>query len=504
MSLRLPLRLASFSAVVLFVACGDDADDTTGAGGSTTTTTATTASGTAGGDTGGGGSAGVGGGAGVGGSGGEAPFVAPTPFAIPLSVAGGDQLQSVTAGPAGSFLAAGFAATAVGGPRAVTVVKFSTSGLDVAFGTAGIATTPVLFVGGSDEIDIATQSDGKILVSATVANLTDPNDRDILVLRLNADGSTDGTFGTAGVTQVNLNDGVDPGSGIVGRDSARSLAVGASDEIYVHAVSRALGMATGGGPRLDTDFTVVKLSAGGVVDTNYGTGGQFRLDIQEVDATAKGIAALAGGVVIASGYANTPDIGSTQVVLYKLTALGALDTGFATGGLFHEAILAMQTEIYDFAIHGSQLVTAGYGRNTGTTNDYVSLRFDVTNGARDLTWGGTLNGAVVIDPSGSMLGSNARDAVGLPGGETVLLGSTGPSNMATQQAVFMVLDANGALDTSYGTGIHVMPLGVDGNDQFWGGAVSGDQVALVGYQGGGMTQTATLNDDAYGVIFDIQ
>ena len=46
------------------------------------------------------------------------PFVhAPTPFAVPLSAAGPDQLQSVAAGPDGTFYAAGFAAQTVAGAK---------------------------------------------------------------------------------------------------------------------------------------------------------------------------------------------------------------------------------------------------------------------------------------------------------------------------------------------------------------------------------------------------
>jgi hypothetical protein len=191
-------------------------------------------------------------------------------------------------------------------------------------------------------------------------------------------------------------------------------------------------------------------------------------------------------------------------VLYKLTAAGALDTGWAGGGVFHDTVLAIQTEIYNFAVHGNQLVTAGYGRNAGATNDFVSLRFDLATGARDLTWGGTTNGAVVFDPSGTMLGSNCRNAIALPNGRTALIGSTGPGNMPAQDAVFAILDANGRLDTSFGTGVHVYPLGANGNDQFWGGAVSGDSAVFVGYKGGGATQTETTNDDSYGVILPLR
>jgi uncharacterized delta-60 repeat protein len=429
----------------------------------------------------------------------------PTPFAVPLSAAGPDQLQSVTSAGDGVFLAAGFAATAVGGPRAVTVVKFTPMGPDATFGMNGVVVTPLLFVGGNDEIDITTQSDGKILVSATVANLVNPNDRDVAVIRLLADGTVDATFGTAGIATLNLNDAHDNGMMLVGMDSSRSIWVDDDDNIFVHAASRGVGTATGGGPRTDTDFTLVKLTPNGAVDTPFADEGVHRLDIAEVNATPRGIKTLADGTIIASGYANTPDVGDTvQAVLYKLDVNGDLDAGFATGGLFHEPVLTIQTEIYNFALHGTHLVTAGYGRDSGDTNDYVSLKFDVDTGDRDLTWGGAANGAVVVDPSGAMLGSNARNAVALPDGGTIIIGSTGPGNMPEQDAVFVVLDDTGALHAGYGDGIHTFQLGANGNDQFWGGVVSGDYVALVGYKGGGTMQTDVMNDDSWGVVFEVQ
>jgi uncharacterized delta-60 repeat protein len=492
-----PLLL--LTTALLAAACdGGSADSTsssTGTGGTSSTGDTMTT----------GGSGGSGSSGSSSGSGGSSLFVPPTPFAVPLSATGPDQLQSVTAAQDGYFLAAGFAAAAVSGPRLVTVVKYSPTGFDMAFGKAGVVTTTLVFVGGTDEIDIATQSDGKILVSATVANAVNPSDRDVAVIRLLADGTADSTFGKAGVATLNLNDAHDNGMMLVGLDSSRGLTVDGSDNVFVHAISRGLGNAMSGDPRTDTDFTVVKLTKDGGVDMNFGTGGQFRLDIAEANATARGIKALADGSLLASGYASTPDVGDTvQPVLYKLTKDGALDVAFAEGGLFHEPVLTIQTEVYNFVLHGNELVTAGYGRNTGTTNDYVSMRFDLTTGKRDLTWGGAPNGAVLVDPSGKTLGSNARSAVGLPGGKTIIIGSTGPGNQPVQDAVFVVLDANGKLDTAYGTGIHVLPLGKNGNDQFWGGAVSGEHVSLVGYQGGGAMQTDMTNDDAYGVVFKIR
>jgi hypothetical protein len=106
------------------------------------------------------------------------------------------------------------------------------------------------------------------------------------------------------------------------------------------------------------------------------------------------------------------------------------------------------------------------------------------------------------------VGDNCRNAIPLPDGKTILVGSTGPGNMPAQDAVFAVLDATGKLDLEYGDGVHVYPFGegAGGNDQLWGGAVSGQNVLLVGWKGGGLAaaQTATVNDDAWAIVLPLR
>jgi hypothetical protein len=76
--------------------------------------------------------------------------------------------------------------------------------------------------------------------------------------------------------------------------------------------------------------------------------------------------------------------------------------------------------------------------------------------------------------------------------------------MPTQDAVVAILTVDGKLDTTYGTGVHVFPLGSASNDQFWGGAVAGDALLITGWRGGGSTQTDTVNDDSHAVVFELQ
>jgi uncharacterized delta-60 repeat protein len=428
------------------------------------------------------------------------PFVPPSPFAVVQSASGPDQWQSIAAGPGGTFFAAGYAAASPSATKCVTVARFTSAGaLDTTFGTNGIVTTAVTFGGGSGEIDIALQSTGKLIVSATVADELVAADRDVAVIRLSSDGKIDTTFGVNGIRVVDLNTATDATQSAQ-RDAVHGLAVGTAGEIYLHCAQR------GPAARTDSDFAVVKLTETGALDTAWGTSGKFTLDIGSPSANAspRSLAVLADGSVIASGYANTSVVGNTvQSVLYKLNNRGALEEAFAEKGLFHATVLAAQTEIYGFGIHGSQIVTGGYGRESGTANDFVSMRFDVTTGKLDPTW--AKNGAFVFDPSGTSAGSHCRNAIALPGGRTMLIGSTGASNTPQQNAVLGFVSSSGALDTAFGKGVHALAFGTGdgGSDQLWGAALSANTVMAVGFRGAGATQTEQSNDDGYVVAFSL-
>lgn len=450
----------------------------------------------------------------------DAPeFVAPTPVAIPLSADGPDVLMSAAPGPNGSFYAAGYAAATFDGNKMVVVVRLTSTGaLDSSFGTDGVYTSNLVFKGGNDEIDVAVQSDGKVVVAATIANDLEAADKDIGLFRVDASGDLDTTFGTLGFSRVNLSNAhdTDAGAGVTlaALDAQRGLAIGPSDQIFIHATSRDMADdATT--PRTDTDFTVARLTANGILDAaNYGTGGKFLLDfegnISKANATPRGIAVLSDGTVIAGGYATTTAFTGAQPVLYRLTPAGALDdtNWSANGGVFYDGVLGKQTEIYNFAIDGDRITTAGYGRDTDTAgaaegccNYWVSMRFDVSDGTRDTSFGGATAGVVAVDPSAATVGDNCRNAVGLPGGKTALLGSAGGTG--ERDAALAILTQNGALDTTYGTGVHTFSL--DGTeDQWWGGAVNNGRLMLVGWKGVGSTQTDVANDNSYAVVLELQ
>lgn len=458
-------------------------------------------------------------------------FTPPTPMALVRSAMGPDQLLAAVAGPGGSFYVAGWASTApTGAPRHIFVGKLGADGTpDATFGTEGFLTTTINYRGAVSELDLVALADGSLLLTATVdaaaVNPVDQNDTDIALIKITANGALDTTFGGGdGIVTHNLNTSIlnsaTPPTP-VGRDGVRNVALGAAGEIFIIGFQRGEGNQTGTlNPRVDTDFVVAKFTAAGALDTTWGGGdGKYLQDIYLMNAHSNATPhaiAVDSGAVVAGGYANAGLSTGPQAVLFRLQADGTLDTGFASGGVFHDVVLGTQTEIYGWARHDNALVTSGYGRQTGAINDYIALRFDLTTGARDTTtWGNTMpkTGLAFFDatPADATGGNNARNAVGLPDGKTLMIGSsqrTANADMMTPQvtdAVIAVLDADGDLDTAYGTGIMTFALGDDGVDQFWGGAVSGTNALVVGWRGArASTQTAADNDDSYVVVLPLQ
>lgn len=470
-------------------------------------------------------------------------WTAPAASSLQWSATANDRAYSVAVDSLNRFYVAGFRATnGVNGDRHVIVTRLLANGTpDPTFATGGTFDTGVVFVGADDEIDIVKVGNTDVFVlSATVAaattNPSDAADTDIALIKLRLNGTTsaaelDTTFGGGdGIAVHSLNTSALNNGTAFGRDHVRGIDARSNGEIFIHGGARANGNQMGTStPRVDTDFIVAKFLADGTAfDTNFSTDGMVETDIYfastHLNATARGLLVVGSGTVLAGGYAGGNGTGPTegpQPVLYRLNADGTRDTAFAptstVPGVLYTQVLTEQAEVYNFArqVDGgtTYLVTGGYGRNDSATNinDWVSFRYNAATGARDTTWGAATNGAVTFDPTpaNTAAGSNCRNAIALPGGKTILLGSSNrdvtTGALQNQDAVFAVLGANGALDTSYGNGIATYMLGNDGQDAFWGGAANNTHALIVGWRGASVSPAVdTNNDDAYAVLLPLE
>lgn len=420
------------------------------------------------------------------------PITNPDPHTVAASADGHDRLYAVTFAPDSSFYVAGVAADGTGATDDYRTIvgHFDAAGdLDPSFGTGGWFTTN-LAVGTNGEIPhgIALQSDGSIVVAATIEHVAtgaDARDRDVAVLRLNRAGALDAAFGTGGIAIFDLSDGeAEPApSTAYLADSSWNVVVDDTDHIIV-----AVGLKRAG--EADTDFGVLRLTPTGERDAGFGTAGLFSLDVGNASASVRSVLLLPDGRILASGYYRNASM-VVVPVLYALTSTGSLDAAFATGGVFSDVVLAAQAEIYDLDLQGTNVVTAGYGRDDGPgDNDFITMRFSTTTGARDAAYG-TTGGVGIL--GGYDFGDNARAVLALPDDRVMLVGALRTPDATEADAALVVFNASGVPDAAFGTGgvelVNTAGLLVD---HLWAVDIDprGERVVAVGIGG-----TATPSDD---------
>ncbi len=242
-----------------------------------------------------------------------------TPSVVAVSATGHDRFFGVTYDAAGSFYAVGVVSdsnVAATADFETVVAKFSAAGvLDTSFGTGGYARHNLAVgLGGEVARGIVVQSTGKIVVAATIEHVgaMDPRDRDIALVRFNANGTRDTAFGTNGVVTLDLSDGV-----LDGHHLRRRHGLGAHRLPRRPPRGHRRPKRTGG---TDTDFAVVRLSADGVRDAAFGTNGVATVDINNRSANPRTATLLPDGSIVVSGYMD--DGGVVKPVLFKLTPRG--------------------------------------------------------------------------------------------------------------------------------------------------------------------------------------
>ncbi|MFO0576195.1 MAG: hypothetical protein U1A78_19505 [Polyangia bacterium] len=415
------------------------------------------------------------------------------PRLVSASAAGHDRLFGVAFEPQGRFYATGVIAdgTDAAADFKMLVARFNAAGeLDPTFGSGGYAIKNVA-VGKGGELarGIVVQSTGKVVISGTIehAGAADERDRDVALVRWNADGTLDTSFGSGGVVTLDLIAGEVSGSTYLA-DTTWGLAVQPDDRLIVHAAQKRAG-------GTDTDFALIRLQPDGARDVTFGTQGVCAVDINNRSASPRNVTLLPDGSIIGSGYMS--DGGVIKPVLYKVSGSGQLDTSFGNGGAFTQNVLTAATEAYSVVLQGTSLVTTGYGRNDASESlDWVSLRVSAS-GQLDPSYGS--GGFVRIDVSG--FSDNSRSLLALPDDRLLLLGGGRPTE-SNSDAMIAMLTANGQRDTTFSpNGYKLIDFGGSA-DFLWAGAVSPDKsrVALVGLKSSG---TGIEDDDGVVLILPL-
>lgn len=220
--------------------------------------------------------------------------------------------------------------------------------LDPKFGTAGLVTTTDL--GGIELLAAASLKGGKVLVAGRSST-------DMVLKRLNSDGTADVTFGSAGTKTVSCS---------AGTDRAYSLLVSGSTYF-------AAGVANG-------DFALATVSKDGATATcdTASTGSSVQW--------AK-VMAVGGRLVLAGQSYNPTGEGFASIATAGFTTAGAKDTTYGTDGVSIVSApggLSLPSYQADVATATSKIIVGGYETSSGNSRAFL-VRLS-SDGSLDTTW----------------------------------------------------------------------------------------------------------------------
>lgn len=179
-------------------------------------------------------------------------------------------------------------------------------------------------------------SDDKIVIGGSTlvptGGLLDPAYEDILIVRLNMDGTPDETFGEEGRLMANLDDMGDQCSHIVVMEDGSIYAAGYitdGDTLYTNGI---------------TDFLLCKFTPEGNFDTSFGTDGYLQYDLAGSNDILTALVKDENGNLILIGFTSIyPEY--TNVALLRVLPDGTPDATFGENGKVMEDYFGSLDEV---------------------------------------------------------------------------------------------------------------------------------------------------------------
>lgn len=268
-----------------------------------------------------------------------------------------DQAYGVAVRPDGKIVASAVAGQSAGVPATqdLVLVQLNADGTrDTSFGSNGVsARTTGTSTVNENPRKLSLLPDGKV-VAASYGNAPGAPVRPY-ILRWNANGSLDSTFGTGGVATADVGG---PAPGL-----AEAYTVVPQGDKYVIA---GYGSRSTDQPTQGIDLIVYRFDADGSWDRSFGTDGLTNVDLQRGADRGRSGTVLPDGRIVVVGSTATPAPGDHLDALTAVfTPNGALDTSFGDGGLVVTGLGGTQDAWWDVAAVGDKVVTAGFRAFSG-------------------------------------------------------------------------------------------------------------------------------------------
>ena len=319
-----------------------------------------------------------------------------------------------------------------GGGASFSLARLHADGsLDTSFGVGGQVS-----VTGDDERsigDLVLQPDGKV-IAIGYAGPTPFGPHQIHIVRFNADGTVDMTYGVGGKVTANFAGGSTAGNGALLPDGRLQVS----------------GIVTNGGG-LTYDMALARFTSAGSPDATFGTGGQMVNDFSDIGAASTDLVLEPDGRFYVVGYATTPlppgpgQVGyDTDYIVVHHNADGSLDTAFGDSG---RVLTSFQDE-YPYEIPTALLQQPdGKLVVAGASGHLFALARYNPDGSLDAGFG---DGGKAVIPSFAVVAEPmmARQ----PDGKLLIAGTAyrAPEDMyQPQNFALMRLNADGSVDATF-------------------------------------------------------
>ena len=297
----------------------------------------------------------------------------------------------------GKLVAAGFADE--GGSLRFAVARYDPGGiLDPSFGSGGTVTTAV----GDSAVAhaVAVQPDGNIV---TVGYSMTAGNFDFTLVRYDASGNLDPTFGTGGTVVTDVG----------GDDLAQGVALQPDGRIVVGGFSSSSPTSTA-----DDRFALARYEADGTLDPTFGSAGTV---VTGFPGRIAALALLPGGKILAAGEASPAGFG-----LARYSSDGSPDATFGMGGTVtsrfgNGTVGAFSDAAFALAIQpDGRILVAGRAQPGYAAPFFGLIRYEA-DGSLDRTFAPCAVVVTPFPPVGS-IGSHATALLVQPDGKLVAVG----------------------------------------------------------------------------------
>lgn len=393
----------------------------------------------------------------------------------------------------------------------------SPGSLDPTFGVVGMISRNIPGTGFIS--DIADQPDGKAVI---VGYWQNGPTRDFIVVRLNANGDYDQTFGTGGIVFTDFGATYDDAFGVaiqsdgkivvVGRSIngttgfsdasiARYLPDGSLDSTFdgdgKFILNSFPGMVGDGfssiviqpdgkiiaGGRVQPDFLLVRVNLDGSIDSSFGNGGVVRTNNIGFVDEVRDMLVLPDGKIIAAG-------GSGRCAVARFNPNGSVDPAFGAAGFFI-ASPGYYTQCYGIEVQpDGKLVLAGTASPADSPPQYSSVVIRInTLGGADNTFGNNGFVAVNTNPAGADFFTTLSIQ---SDGKIIAAGFAGESS--TYDFAVARLNSDGSFDNTFARN-GIAKNNISGDDEIAASTMIGDKLLVVGddSNGSGVLKAARYN-----------